>query len=178
MWIGLTYLGLQTKTAADGIFSLYDGNHFTFTTSSCSWLTTLKLFWRYGLSLVKMQQATKDLLNKFGNIYTLQENGNVFESVPELLQAMSGNDDFYRLTKISAREYLLEQGISELLINELITAIIKNNYGQSPDVNALTGMPTFLKICCILLNLFYCQNACIHGSNNWSAFFLFTASNC
>ena len=86
-----------------------------------------------------MEQATKHLLKQFNNIYTLQENGKVYESVQKLLQAMSAGDEFYRLTQISAREYLLEQGLSELLIDELVTAITRINYGQSTEVNAFTG---------------------------------------
>ncbi|XP_028399919.1 prenylcysteine oxidase-like [Dendronephthya gigantea] len=134
------YLGLERNTDTDGIFSLYDGKDIVFSTSSWSWLTSLKLLWRYGFSLVKMDQVTKSLLNKFANIYTLQDKGESFHSVPDLLQAMSGNEEFYRLTKITARKYLLEQGLSELLIDELVTAIMRINYGQSTEVNAFTGM--------------------------------------
>ena len=86
-----------------------------------------------------MEQATKNLLKQFSNIYTLQENGQSYESVPELLKAMSESGELFRLTQITAREYLLEKGLSELLIDELVTAITRINYGQSTEVNALTG---------------------------------------
>ena len=86
-----------------------------------------------------MQQATNSLLKKFENVYTLQKNGVVFKSVPDLLHAMSGNDEFYRLTQMTAQKYLTEQGLSELLIDELVTAVTRINYGQSPEVNAFTG---------------------------------------
>ena len=133
-------LGLGTNSASGGIFSLYDGKDIVFSTSSWSWLTSLKLLWRYGFSLLKMEQATKNLLKQFGNVYKLQENGEAFQSVPELLKAISGSAEFFRMTQITAREYLLEQGLSELLIDELITAITRINYGQSTEVNAFTGM--------------------------------------
>ena len=131
--------GMEKNTVSTGVFSLYNGNEIVFSTSTWSWLTSLKLLWRYGFSLIKMEQATKNLLKKFEKIYTLQGNGEAFQSVPDLLNAMSGGSEFYRLTQITAREYLSEQGLSELLIDELVTAITRINYGQSPEVNAFTG---------------------------------------
>lgn len=146
------HLGLETNADTDGIFSLYDGQDIVFSTSSSSWLTALKLLWRYGLSLVRMERATKSLLNKFGNIYSLQDQGEAFNSVPDMLQAMGGSDEFYRLTQISVRKYLLEQGLSELLIDELVTAVMRINYGQSTEVNALTGVLVKHRYC--LLHFF------------------------
>jgi prenylcysteine oxidase/farnesylcysteine lyase len=88
---------------------------------------------------MKMEQATNKLLKKFANVYKLQENGEAFQSVSELLNAMSGDAEFYEMTQITAREYLSNQGLSQLLIDELVTAITRINYGQSTEVNAFTG---------------------------------------
>ena len=93
-----------------------------------------------------MEQATKNLLKKFGNVYKLQENGEAFQSVPALLKAISGSEEFYSMTQITAREYMLEQGLSKLLIDELVTAITRINYGQSTEVNAFTGKCLCLKV--------------------------------
>ena len=85
-----------------------------------------------------MDSLITDLLKKFSNIYTLQDTGKVFTSVPEMLKAMGG-EEFYKMTQMSTKKYLEEKGLSKLLIDELVTAAMKMNYGQSAELNAFAG---------------------------------------
>ena len=94
-----------------------------------------------------MNSIIQDLLGKFSNIYTLQDHGEVFQSVPDMLQAIGGVE-FYNLTQLSVQEYLQEKGLSELLIDELVTAVMRINYGQSTEMNAFAG------------KVYYCKNYC------------------
>ena len=113
-----------------------------FETSTWSWLSAIKSLWRYGFSLVKMQGVVTDLMRKFSNIYKLQEQGEMFETVPDMLRSMGG-EQFYNLTQISTRKYLKEEGLSQQLIDELVTAVMRINYGQSTELNAFTGKVYF-----------------------------------
>lgn len=138
--IPFNILGLEKRSVSGGRFSLFDGKSIRFSTSPTEWETSLRLFWRYGWSTVRMSWATDDLLHKFKNIYSIQGNNNAFQTVEDLLQSITGDNTFYRLTQITLREYLVEQGLSKDLIDELITAVTRINYGQSTEINALAGI--------------------------------------
>ena len=43
-------------------------------------------------------------------------------------------------------ERMLANGVGELLIRELVTAVTRNNYGQDSHVNAFTGVLTVCQI--------------------------------
>ena len=89
-----------------------------------------------------MQGVVNDLMRKFSNIYKLQEQGEMFETVPDMLRSMGG-EQFYDLTQISTRKYLKEKGLSQQLIDELVTAVMRINYGQSTELNAFAGKVYF-----------------------------------
>ena len=103
-------------------------------------INSLRVLWRYGLDLFRMNSKTKFTLKKFSNIYTLQASGKTYNHVEEMLAAMGG-EDMSRLVKVSAREYMLnELHWNEKLVDELITAGLRVNYGQDTSVNAFTTL--------------------------------------
>lgn len=57
-------VGLETLTS-EGNFALYDGKERVLETSKNSWIQTLELLWRYGLSLFKMGSAVDSYLKDF-----------------------------------------------------------------------------------------------------------------
>lgn len=71
------------------------------------------------------------MIEDFTEIYSLQDRGQYFVNVTELLSAM--NTDFPKLLKISMKETLLHLGYSEKLINELAQVATIVNYGQEVD---------------------------------------------
>ena len=85
-----------------------------------------------------MQGIVKDLMRKFSNIYKLQEQGEMFETVPDMLRSMGG-EQFYNLTQISTRKYFKGKGLSQQLIDELVTTATRIIYGQSTELNAFAG---------------------------------------
>ena len=85
-----------------------------------------------------MDRFLGNMLKEFGNIYSLQDSGKSFESVPEMLSAMGG-EKFVKYTQLTAKEALKDIGVSEKIIDELATAVTRCNYGQDMSVNAFTG---------------------------------------
>lgn len=64
-------IGLKQDTEAEsGKLGLYDGNEIVFSTSSYSWVTLAKLFWRYGMDIYNVRNWVKDKIlagmNRFG----------------------------------------------------------------------------------------------------------------
>ena len=117
---------------------IYNGDEFVFLSSGWKFLDNLKLLWRYGFSLITMDRFLGNMLKEFGNIYSLQDSGKSFESVPEMLSAMGG-EKFVKYTQLTAKEALKDIGVSEKIIDELATAVTRCNYGQDMSVNAFTG---------------------------------------
>jgi len=134
------HLGLeQHKALDDGLLGIYDGKEFVFTESKFSLLTNLKLIWRYGItSLYYMSHSLNKMLDEFGNIYSIQNNYEAFETVQDLLRAQGG-ETFVNYTQRTAKDVMKENGMSDLLIDELATGITRCNYGQDTGVNAFTG---------------------------------------
>ena len=117
---------------------IYNGDEFAFLSTGYSLIDKIKLFWRYGMGLLRMDRFTSSTVEKFKEIYKLQDEGISFETVHEFLKTLGG-DDFIELTKKSARKALLDDGVSERIIDELATAVTRCNYGQDMNVNAFTG---------------------------------------
>ncbi len=116
---------------------IYNGTSFVFRTSSSTILTFIKMFWRYGLTMLRIYPSVNSLLNKFKRVYTHQENGVSYATVNALLRGMdNGGESVTDLLKVSARDYFRGIGWSESVIDELMTGAMRINYGQSTDVNA------------------------------------------
>ena len=122
----------------DSRLGIYNGKEFLFVSSGYSLIDKIKLLFRYGMSLLKMNSFTSETVKKFKKIYTLQDEEQSFETVFEFLRTLGG-DAFLDLTKNTARKILLEKGVTEKIIDELATAVTRCNYGQDMNVNAFTG---------------------------------------
>ena len=109
-------------------------------TGYCGFFNSIKLLWRYGFSLFRLSRAVDTTLKEFCTIYDLQESGASFKTVPEMLQAMGGNK-FVTLTQVTGEEYFVNTlGLRKDLVDELICAALKVNYGQDNSVDAFTTM--------------------------------------
>ncbi|CAI9090142.1 OLC1v1024846C2 [Oldenlandia corymbosa var. corymbosa] len=96
---------------------------------------SVKMFLRYGRSLLRMSHLVEDTLGRFLKYYEAFESRPVFESVEEMLKWAG----LYDLTAETLEEELLRAGLSPLLIQELITVITRINYGQSVSISGLAG---------------------------------------
>ncbi|CAH1785351.1 unnamed protein product, partial [Owenia fusiformis] len=127
-------LGLKPRAKAHGILGIYNGEEMDFTGSSFSLVTMAKMFWRYGYDLIRLDTWNTHLLEKFSSIYDHQIAGHAFTSVEKLLESMS--QDMRDLLYVSAEKKFKEEGFSERFINELALGALRNNYGQSTDIQA------------------------------------------
>lgn len=77
------------------------------------------------------------ILDEFDQIYELQNAGVGFENITSLLAGM--NNKFPEMLEISSKDFLLNQGYSSLLIDELVETTLVVNYGQDTDVHSFVG---------------------------------------
>ena len=99
----------------------------------------IKLVWRYGLfDLYTMNNFITEMLTNFSNIYDLQEKEQAFNTVPEMLQDLGG-EKFYEYTQQTTRQTLENIGLNQLLIDELVTVVMRINYGQDVTLNGFAG---------------------------------------
>ncbi|GAB2229077.1 hypothetical protein Droror1_Dr00023212 [Drosera rotundifolia] len=142
-------LGLRVKGKVEedsDTIGVWDGEKFVFKSIIVDSKSTVvrkvvekvnavRLLWRYGFSLMRMQSFVESMLGKFLKYYESVETRPVFETVEEMLR-WSG---LYDLTRRSLEEELIDAGLSPLLIQELVTVITRINYGQSVKMSGLAG---------------------------------------
>ncbi|XP_048127992.1 farnesylcysteine lyase [Rhodamnia argentea] len=130
----------------DSDFGIWDGKGFVFKTwrvnsklpfvdKIVSFANTALLFWRYGFSLIRMDNFVQRTVNNFLKYYESTDSRPVFETVDEMLKWAG----LYKLTGHTLEEELISIGLSPLLIRELITVITRVNYGQSVSISGLAG---------------------------------------
>lgn len=71
-------------------------------------------------------------------IYKYQAHGYAFSSLEELLHSLGG-DAFINMTQRSVAEALLEVGVTQRFVDDVIAAVLRSSYGQSVLVPAFAG---------------------------------------
>jgi len=136
----ITGLKKLKSSEPSALLGIYNGKKFSFYGSRWTLVNYIKLIWRYGLfDLYTMDKFITNMLKNFSNIYKLQENQEAFESVPEMLKAMGG-EEFYEYTQKTTRQTLEKIGLNSCLIDKLVTAVMRVNYGQDVTLNGFAGM--------------------------------------
>ena len=109
--------------------------------SAFSVISKLKLLWRYGFGLRKLQIYLNNLLTQFSSIYDLQSKGKSFADPITMVKAMGSHDMFYRLTQVSAEEcFSKELGWGDRIVSEIVSGACRNNYCQDiTDITAMVG---------------------------------------
>ncbi|KAK1283583.1 Farnesylcysteine lyase [Acorus calamus] len=122
----------KDSSSSSSYFGVWDGRRFVFRSlpppSESDWslyrrflhpiVDDLRIFWRYGFSLLRMRVFVGNMLRRFMRYYEGVEDRPVFESVEEMLR-WSG---LYGLTQRTLREELVDVELSERFISELVTA--------------------------------------------------------
>jgi prenylcysteine oxidase/farnesylcysteine lyase len=138
-------LGLKRKTSSDddSDFGIWDGQKFIFKTfpggksgfpaTISTFINNLLIFWRYGTSLLKMQEYVSNLLDRFLRYY--EDSRPIFYTVDEMLKWA----DLHEYTRHTLQKELVAAGLSPRLISELVTVIMRINYGQNVDISGLAG---------------------------------------
>ncbi|KAJ0783775.1 putative oxidoreductase [Helianthus annuus] len=143
-------LNLKVKgpSASDSSMSLgiWDGQQFLFKTIDLdsksqivqyfvSFVNSIRMLFRYGVSLLKMNNFVEVTVDNFLRYYESKESRPVFSNVEDMLKWA----DLYNLTTHTLEEELVGLNFSPLLIQELITVITRINYGQSVRISGLAG---------------------------------------
>ncbi|KAJ3266579.1 hypothetical protein HDU77_000130 [Chytriomyces hyalinus] len=123
------------------MLGIHDGESFIFTAAEDSLFETIgKVAWRWGLvSPYRARALALSAAALFENSYVLKSNRQLgFESVAKLFQQGLKMDSEV-LTK-SAQDYFLSHGVSSSFVTELIEPLVRVNYGQNIDINAIAAL--------------------------------------
>ncbi|KNC52871.1 uncharacterized protein AMSG_09026 [Thecamonas trahens ATCC 50062] len=131
-------VGLATVDAPEGTLGVWDGSGWRFRESVYSVVTAVRALYAWGLSPMNLRGETAEVVAAFLDVYDLQDAGQGYESVPELLEAIG----LLRLTQRTLREYLTQgrRKLTAAFVDDLVAAVTRVQYGQSPEINALAGM--------------------------------------
>lgn len=83
-----TYLEKEDAKLSKRGWGIFDGQEFRIRTGRWKLITYFRMFWRYGLDLVRLSSSVSNLLSNFDKIYDLQGKGEVFNTPEELLKAV------------------------------------------------------------------------------------------
>ncbi|XP_065143309.1 prenylcysteine oxidase 1-like [Paramisgurnus dabryanus] len=131
-------LGLKYRKSVAGKTAVFNGEEFILSESDWYLLDLFRLWWRYGISFIRLQMWVEEIMEKFMRIYKYQAHGYAFSSVEELLHSLGGSG-FINMTRRSLSESLLELGVSQRFIDEVIAPIMRVNYGQNISIPAFVG---------------------------------------
>ncbi|XP_048399735.1 prenylcysteine oxidase-like isoform X1 [Stegostoma tigrinum] len=132
------HLGLKHRKGVPEKLALFNGEEFVFEETDWYLQDLFKMWWRYGFGLLRLQMWVEEIVEKFMRIYKYQAHGYAFSTMEEMLQSLGG-DRFINMTRRPVAETLQELGISQRFIDEIVTAIMRVNYGQSVTIPAFVG---------------------------------------
>ncbi|XP_067560888.1 prenylcysteine oxidase 1 isoform X2 [Pseudorca crassidens] len=131
-------LGLSAVQSPSGLVGVYNGETLVYEESSWFIINMIKLIWHYGFQSLRMHMWVEDILDKFMRIYRYQSHDYAFSSVEKLLHSLGG-DDYLGLFNRSLLETLQKAGFSEKFLDEIITPVMRVNYGQTMNINGFVG---------------------------------------
>ncbi|XP_054853594.1 prenylcysteine oxidase 1 isoform X2 [Eublepharis macularius] len=131
-------LGLSVPKGQGGLMGIYNGDEFVFEESSWYIWNFIKLLWRYGLNSLRMYMWVEEILDKFMRIYRYQAHDYAFSSSEGLLHALGGAE-FLQMLNQTIEESMQKSGFSQKFINEIVTPVMRVNYGQSASINGFVG---------------------------------------
>ncbi|XP_071852478.1 prenylcysteine oxidase 1-like [Apostichopus japonicus] len=131
--------GLKHRKKISSLMGAYNGREFVFEESQWGIITVLKMILQYGfMDLWGLRREVNSMLNKFDNIYKLQDEGQSFLTLRDMMHAMGG-DDFVKWTMLPADQMLREMKFSEKFISEVVSLATRVNYGQDPDMEGFAA---------------------------------------
>ncbi|VCW98992.1 unnamed protein product [Gulo gulo] len=80
----------------------------------------------------------EEVMEKFMRIYKYQAHGYAFSGVEELLYSL-GESAFVNMTQRSVAESLLQVGVTQRFIDDVVSAVLRASYGQSAAMPAFAG---------------------------------------
>eukprot|EP01119_Soliformovum_irregulare_P016353 TRINITY_DN4713_c0_g1_i1.p1 TRINITY_DN4713_c0_g1~~TRINITY_DN4713_c0_g1_i1.p1 ORF type:complete len:505 (-),score=164.82 TRINITY_DN4713_c0_g1_i1:23-1537(-) len=119
-----------------GLIGIWNGKEFVFRESPWKILTIASALWRWGYSsLMAVDRISGEMKHRWMQVYDHLKNKRSFESVTEMYQTLH----LINMTTIPYKKYLLDQGVDELYVDEMVTILTRINYGQNTSMHALGG---------------------------------------
>nr|XP_008526530.1 PREDICTED: prenylcysteine oxidase-like [Equus przewalskii] len=131
-------LGLRHRREAVGRSAIFSGEHFVLEETDWYLLNLFRLWWHYGISFLRLQMWVEEVMEKFMRIYKFQAHGYAFSGVEELLYSL-GESAFINMTQRSVTESLLQVGVTQRFIDDVVSAVLRASYGQSAAMPAFAG---------------------------------------
>uniref|UniRef100_A0A3P9MHC4 Prenylcysteine oxidase 1 like n=1 Tax=Oryzias latipes TaxID=8090 RepID=A0A3P9MHC4_ORYLA len=131
-------LGLKYRRNVAGKTAVFNGEEMILEETDWYLLDLFRLWWRYGISFIRLQMWVEEIMEKFMRIYKYQAHGYAFSSVEELLDSLGGSG-FINMTRRLLSDSLLELGVSQRFIDEVIAPVMRVNYGQNVSIPAFVG---------------------------------------
>ncbi len=145
MWIGQNRLlhefavraGLPVvRKAGSGLLGVWNGHDMVFRSSVFMPVTMIRALWRYGLASRDVQQLVDETVARFSRIYDIPPWNSVVDLFSDELALKN-------LTQVTLETFLAARGISQTYIDELASAAVRVNYGQSQaQISAFAGLVT------------------------------------
>ncbi|XP_004686927.1 PREDICTED: prenylcysteine oxidase-like [Condylura cristata] len=131
-------LGLRHRREVVGRSAIFGGEHFVLEETDWYLLNLFRLWWHYGISFLRLQMWVEEVMEKFMRIYKYQAHGYAFSGVEELLYSL-GESAFVNMTQRSVAESLLQVGVTQRFIDDVVSAVLRASYGQSAAMPAFAG---------------------------------------
>ncbi|KAJ1091575.1 hypothetical protein NDU88_004694 [Pleurodeles waltl] len=131
-------LGLSARPPTSSLVGIYNGKEFVFEESSWFIINLIKMVWYHGLNFPRMYMWVEEMLDKFMRVYRYQTSDYSFTSVEAMLNALGGNEFLQRLNK-TVDETMQQAGFSQKFIDEMVTPVMRVNYGQGVQINGFVG---------------------------------------
>ncbi|KAK2578021.1 hypothetical protein KPH14_008440 [Odynerus spinipes] len=133
-------LGIEHRPTSEQTFGIWDGTEIIFEESGSQIFTLAKLIYKYGIQPFRLHRYIDSILTDFTKIYDLQDKGQFFTNVTSMLAAM--NKEFPELLHVPFKDHLLHLGYGEKLIDELVSAPLLVDYGQTTNIQSFVGCVT------------------------------------
>jgi len=130
-------LGLETISTLDSRLALSKQGQLVFQTSSFAPLTYLKMLWRWGLNILRLDTWVGKFASKFARVYAVQEKRYAFSDPVKLLASL--DKGFPSMLQRSLRSQMEAAGFSSNFIDELPLGGIRVNYGQDLRIGSFVG---------------------------------------
>uniref|UniRef100_A0A3B4V9G3 Prenylcysteine oxidase 1 like n=1 Tax=Seriola dumerili TaxID=41447 RepID=A0A3B4V9G3_SERDU len=137
--------GLKYRRSVAGKTAVFNGKEVILEETDWYLLDLFRLWWRYGISFIRLQMWVEEIMEKFMRIYKYQAHGYAFSSVEELLDSLGGSG-FINMTRRPLSDSLLELGVSQRFIDEVIAPVMRVNYGQNVSIPAFIGQERGKKV--------------------------------
>jgi prenylcysteine oxidase / farnesylcysteine lyase len=121
-------------------FAVWNGSEFLFRSSKQSSITNLRLLAKYKLNLTQTFLLLRKAKGQVTSLY--QEEQKKPRDIGEICEII-GLDKWY---KKSFFESVIERGISEDFIDEIVTPIIRVIYSQNEDIGGFAGISSLIGV--------------------------------